>query len=147
MLCLTGIEHKVIYCIIGNHFFFLEILGIINVNIATNTYYIVLIIYFKILILPVDACIILIIISIAMTKSINYEGSHGAPDKNEMIFIGLLFCYSFFDYVIQPCFYCLMQNGCLYGLVVRLVYFGGLDIFIILIYVEGLYQGPDRHYG
>ena len=137
MLCLTGIEHKVIYCIIGNHFFFLEILGIINVNIATNTYYIVLIIYFKILILPVDACIILIIISIAMTKSINYEGSHGAPDKNEMIFIGLLFCYSFFDYVIQPCFYCLMQNGCLYGLVVRLVSFGGLDIFIILIYVEG----------
>lgn len=143
----TGIEHKVIYCIIGNHFFFLEILGIINVNIATNTYYIVLIIYFKILILPVDACIILIIISIAMTKSINYEGSHGAPDKNEMIFIGLLFCYSFFDYVIQPCFYCLMQNGCLYGLVVRLVSFGGLDIFIILIYVEGLDQCPDRHYG
>lgn len=128
-------------------FFFLEILGIINVNIATNTYYIVLIIYFKILILPVDACIILIIISIAMTKSINYEGSHGAPDKNEMIFIGLLFCYSFFDYVIQPCFYCLMQNGCLYGLVVRLVSFGGLDIFIILIYVEGLDQCPDRHYG
>lgn len=57
--------------------FFLEILGIINVNIATNTYYIVLIIYFKILILPVDACIRLIIITLAMTKSINYEGSHG----------------------------------------------------------------------
>lgn len=75
-LCLTGIEHKVIYCIIGNQFFFLEILGII-VNIATNTYYIVLIIYFKILILPVDACIRLIIITLAMIKSINYEGSHG----------------------------------------------------------------------